>query len=273
MEPVQSCMPPEAKAWNDDLMATPTLASDSKCNESSSVASSVKRRHTSLAPLLPKVAKSLLTRRGTTGSQPRPRPISTGHTRRISFSASSETCNTDDSDGFLSAKALNSVSSDLSSHPSAQFSRSLSLDAVSVSTVSNESPQSITPSLSSNDSSVSMRSIIWKSIKDSASRVYHEPFLSFMWYFFIDVLVYMIGVLMEVFSFALPIVLRVCESTMLFFVNQVYVRRFLIFLYELFKPRKKMSEMEESNANISDNVPKRYGRLRKLRIQNNKPRT
>jgi hypothetical protein len=268
----ESCLPPAAKSWQDDLGATPTTSSLSKGNDSSSVASSVKRRHRSLVPLLPKVSKSLLVRRGTTGSQPRPPPISTGHSRRISFSASSETGNTDDSDGFLPAKALNSVSSDISSNPSAQFSRSPSLDAFSVSTVSNESPQSISPSLSSSDRSVSVRSIIWKSMKDSVSRVYHEPVLIYLWYFFIDALVYVVGVLLEVLSFALPIILRVCESTMLFFINQVYIRRILIFLYEIFKPRKKRIDLEASDSNVNENVPKRYGRLRKLRIQNSKPR-
>lgn len=272
LESVQSCLPPVAKARNDDSGATPPMASDSKYNDSSSVTSTVKRRHISLVPLLPKVSKSLLVRRGTTGSQPRPSPISTGHARRISFSASSETCNTDDSDGFLPAKALISVSSDLSSRPSPQFRRSLSLDTYSASTVSNESPQSISPLLSGNDCSVSVLSIIWKTVKDSASRVYYEPTLSFLWYIFIDILVYLFSVLLEVLSFVIPIVLRACESTMLFFVNQVYVRRILIFLYEIFKPRKKLNEMEESDSSVDDNVPKRYGRLRKLRLQNGKPR-
>lgn len=109
-------------------------------------------------------------------------------------------------------------------------------------------------------------------MKDSASRVYHEPVLSYLWYFFIDVLVYAFGVLLEVLSFALPIVLRVCESTMLFFVNQVYIRRMLVFLYETVKSRKKLNTVETSDSVLVDNVPKKYSRLRKLRIPSGKPR-
>lgn len=270
-EPSQSCMPPSEKASNDDR-PNPTVASHSSFSDAPSVASTSKRRHVSLIPLLaiPKVSKSVLVRRGTTGSEPRSRSASVGHNRRISFSASSETGHTEDSDGFVSA-VLNSVHSDLSSgNPSAPPRGSPTCDLSSVSTVSQESSQANSPSQSRSNNSDSLGLCIWQFTKNLASRAYHEPILKFLWYFFIEVLVCVIGMVLEVLSVALPILLRVCENAMLLIVNQVYIRRALVFLYEIFKPKRKQDGTEDvaSNPSLNGNVPRKYGRLRKLRVQN-----
>jgi hypothetical protein len=106
------------------------------------------------------------------------------------------------------------------------------------------------------------------------------PFMETLWFIFIDVIVETVSMAVYLISITLPIVLQICEKTMLWFVRQVCIRHLFITLYETFQNGRKNNDDDTAMTihNFDDKVARRPLRLRhvskdiirKIRVHSNK---
>lgn len=69
-----------------------------------------------------------------------------------------------------------------------------------------------------------------------------------VWMTLFDIVIEAVSITVELMSYVIPITLRIFETSMLWFVQQVHIRRLFIFLYDTFKHRKN----GDVDANIID---------------------
>lgn len=91
--------------------------------------------------------------------------------------------------------------------------------------------------------------------------------LARIWMTLFDIVVEAISLTVELISYAIPIMLRLFETSMIWFVQQVYVRRVFIFLHDTFKHRKKSDDVADDTANNEPiSCPTEKGNRRPIRF-------
>jgi hypothetical protein len=94
--------------------------------------------------------------------------------------------------------------------------------------------------------------------------------LARIWMTLFDIMVEAVSITMELMSYAIPIILRLFETSMLWFVQQVYIRRVFILLYDTFKNRKKCDVAVDHLASTNEPIssPTEKGTRRPMRFLN-----
>lgn len=91
-----------------------------------------------------------------------------------------------------------------------------------------------------------------------------------IWMTLFDIVVEAVALVVELTSYAIPIILRLFETSMLWFVQQVYIRRIFIYLYNTFKNRKKVDaavvDVDETSSNEVTSNPTEKCNRRPIRF-------
>jgi hypothetical protein len=190
--------------------------------------------------------------------------------RNLSFSTSTDTWNTetDDSDNHRSltnSPTSSASSSSASSNDVRQSNERSSIDTMLYDTTAGSScsdrgdiqsfGQSCTKSsinyicstTNQNSKQISfVRSIIsvvcmffWHHLNKISTTFRMKAIITTVWMTLFDIMVEAVSISLEIISYVILVVLRIFETTMLWFVQQVYIRRMFIYLYETLKGRRK----------------------------------
>jgi hypothetical protein len=89
---------------------------------------------------------------------------------------------------------------------------------------------------------------LWHYLKVIGLTLNLKTILVKIWMTLFDVLVGAVSISVELISYTIPIMVRLFETSMLWFVQQVYIRRIFVYLYEALKHRKKHDAVVEQTT-------------------------
>ena len=90
--------------------------------------------------------------------------------------------------------------------------------------------------------SLAVATFLWRYMKAIAATLNLQTATARIWTTLFDIVIEAVSIMVDVMSYALTIMLRIFEASMLWFMQQVYIRQAFIYLYNSFKNRRKSGE-------------------------------
>ena len=103
--------------------------------------------------------------------------------------------------------------------------------------VKNETKMNVLPAVS-----LAVATFLWRYMKAIAATLNLQTATARIWTTLFDIVIEAVSIMVDVMSYALTIMLRIFEASMLWFMQQVYIRQAFIYLYNSFKNRRKSGE-------------------------------
>ncbi len=101
----------------------------------------------------------------------------------------------------------------------------------------NETKMNVVPA-----ASLVVATFLWHYVKAIGSTLHLPTVTARIWTTLFDIVIEAVLIMVDFMSYALTIMLRILEASMLWFLQQVYIRQVFIYLYNSFKNRRKSGE-------------------------------